>query len=427
MFFAFSLITHQLYSQCTDFAAGQPFNNLNTAFGGAPCDDGTGCAFLEFTGFEVFASESYFVDGFVEGGEYAFSICNGPSAGSWIPDFTIIAPSGAVDAFGPGDGDGCTISWVASETGTYVIGINEEGSCGGGQNLGTDNGLPALTCLNGTPCPVAPNCNAGTLANAGLVPICDPNGLFDIIIENSEPPKGGGFGFIAQNFLGGTGGGPPGDDGEIALLLNGPSFKAVDASFNGVLAESLSGPWVIKGLVLDANNDICGVTSDSLIVGFGTESPIVTDITTNGVDELTVFATGGLEPYSYLWSDGQTTQTAGGLMPDVAHTVTVSDLNGCSVEQEFLFTVSTNSISSLNELNISPNPNTGFFSVQLSFDRSEFVEVEVLDLTGKLIQNTKEELTSGQIDFDLNDSAAGVYFVRIIAGAESITQRIIVN
>ncbi|MEZ4932093.1 MAG: hypothetical protein R2788_08250 [Saprospiraceae bacterium] len=30
-------------------------------------------------------------------------------------EFTIVAPSGMIDAFGLGDGDGCTISWTASE------------------------------------------------------------------------------------------------------------------------------------------------------------------------------------------------------------------------------------------------------------------------------------------------------------------------
>src|SRR5690606_38644922 len=97
----------------------------------------------------VWAAEAYSVNNFVAGTEYTFSMCNGPGAGSWIPDFTIIAPSGTVDAFGEGDGDGCSITWTASESGTYFIVINEEGFCGGGSNTATDNGYPALTCTGG--------------------------------------------------------------------------------------------------------------------------------------------------------------------------------------------------------------------------------------------------------------------------------------
>jgi len=74
-----------------------------------------------------------------------------------------------------------------------------------------------------------------------------------------------------------------------------------------------------------------------------------------------------------------------------------------------------------------PNPNNGSFSVQLNFDINEFVEVEVLDITGRMVERASRELTSGNFDFDLNSSAAGVYFVRITAGAESLTERIIVS
>src|SRR5690606_14046831 len=41
---------------------------------------------------------------------------------------------------------------------------------------------------------------------------------------------------------------------------------------------------------------------------------------------------GGSGNYTYLWSDGQTTQTAGGLGPG-QHRVTVTDQNGCSASR----------------------------------------------------------------------------------------------
>ncbi|WP_242155022.1 LamG-like jellyroll fold domain-containing protein [Aestuariivivens sediminis] len=45
--------------------------------------------------------------------------------------------------------------------------------------------------------------------------------------------------------------------------------------------------------------------------------------------EATVDVTGGIGPFSYLWSNGQTTQNATGL-PAGSHSVTVTDSNGCS-------------------------------------------------------------------------------------------------
>jgi hypothetical protein len=149
-FLAAMLISFGINAQCLDWVNPTPetgWNDFNTMFGGAPMPDGDGnCEFNEITDFQVWASEAYAVDNFQEGVEYTFSMCNGSGAGNWVPEFTIIAPSGAVDSFGEGDGDGCSITWTASESGTYLIVINEAGECGGGSNLGTDNGFPALTC-----------------------------------------------------------------------------------------------------------------------------------------------------------------------------------------------------------------------------------------------------------------------------------------
>ena len=129
--------------ECTDFASG-PWGDFTNYFEGAPVDDGEGCPFNEIQDFEVWMSEAYVMENVVEGTSYTFSHCNGPGAGSWIPEYTIIAPSGNIDAFGAGDGDGCSITWIATESGTYLIGINEAGNCGVG--AGVDNGFPAITC-----------------------------------------------------------------------------------------------------------------------------------------------------------------------------------------------------------------------------------------------------------------------------------------
>jgi hypothetical protein len=53
--------------------------------------------------------------------------------------------------------------------------------------------------------------------------------------------------------------------------------------------------------------------------------------------EATVVASGGTPPYTYLWSDGQTTATATGLSAGT-YTVTVTDANDCEVECEVIIT-----------------------------------------------------------------------------------------
>jgi len=120
------------------------YTDFNGNFGGAPVSTEGDCPLLEIDSFEIWAGEAYVLDNVIEGTIYTFSHCNGPGAGSWSADYTIIAPGGAVDAFGEGNPNGCSISWEASESGTYLIVINEQGLCGESNTV--ENGHPAINC-----------------------------------------------------------------------------------------------------------------------------------------------------------------------------------------------------------------------------------------------------------------------------------------
>ena len=129
-------------AQCTEWVSPEPGAGW-TDFDPAPCNGQS----QEMDMFEAFASEAYQMEGITAGGNYTFSICNGPGAGSWVPDFTIIAPSGAVDAFGSDDGSACSITWTASETGTYLIVVSEAENCG--VENATGNGYPMIMTNSG--------------------------------------------------------------------------------------------------------------------------------------------------------------------------------------------------------------------------------------------------------------------------------------
>lgn len=154
-------------NDCTSWNNPSPttgWTDFNSFFGGAPQMIGGECPFYEITDYEVWASEAFEIDGFIAGNYYTFSHCNGPGSGSWIPEYIIIAPSGAVDGSGSGNGDGCSITWLATESGTYLIAINEQNNCGISSNV--DNGFPAITCNGG-------------IVSGSIYTDLDCNGIFD--------------------------------------------------------------------------------------------------------------------------------------------------------------------------------------------------------------------------------------------------------
>lgn len=250
---------------CTTWQDPSPttgWNNFNTTFGGAPCDDGSGCPFNEIQDFEVFASEAYGVDGFQSGGTYTFSICNGPGAGSWIADFTIIAPSGAIDAFGPGDG--CSITWTASESGTYFIVINKADQCGIANSIG--NGYPALTCENGTTTCGAVTCSTEGLINVGESTLC-PDEVTTVNLSNpASVPAGGGFGILFYN--------PTADSGINLTDVSLP--YTFNSDLNGLLSANgyalFEGEYQLTAFVYtdasDATGSICVSADNSINVTF---------------------------------------------------------------------------------------------------------------------------------------------------------------
>ena len=96
-----------------------------------------------------------------------------------------------------------------------------------------------------------------------------------------------------------------------------------------------------------------GFYTDTLLLPGGCDSVVITDLTVleplvpdisnvmmasglgNTDGSALAGAAGGLSPYSYLWSDGQTTDQATGLAGGVTACVTITDSNGCEADTCF--------------------------------------------------------------------------------------------
>ncbi|MCZ4410779.1 hypothetical protein O3Q51_18325, partial [Cryomorphaceae bacterium 1068] len=273
---AIAFSASSVFSQCETFNDG-PYVNFNNQ-GGAPCAD-PAPATNAITAFEIWKAESYLMANVQAGATYEFSACNsaagvGLGGTVWDIDYTIVAPSGAIDAFGLDAGSICAITWTATESGEYTIIINEAGNCGATTGLTVDNGFPQITYLGGGSCPdPVTACEAGTFDAATIPTEVCPFVAFDyaatgVSIPNS--PVAGEYAITFDAVPGSGAGGPFGaePDPSFILTLGAPGAGAenedVLVSIDNVLttaggAPAMTGEWILTGGVV-----VAGVFCDSL-------------------------------------------------------------------------------------------------------------------------------------------------------------------
>ena len=131
----------------------------------------------------------------------------------------------------------------------------------------------------------------------------------------------------------------------------------------------------------------------------------------------TAVASGGVPPYSYLWSDtlAQSTATATGLAAGT-YTVTVTDANGCPVVDSVVVELvnSAGERQLLQSLTLYPNP----FCKVLNFKGAEQVHgpvrLSLSSASGQLVFEKYHWRMPNRIHLD--GLPSGIYFLRIIAG-----------
>ena len=124
---------------------------------------------------------------------------------------------------------------------------------------------------------------------------------------------------------------PGGSTGTIDLTVSGGTAPFTYLWSNGAVTEDLINiaAGVYNADITDAGG--CTTTAGITIAELSGTAD-VSDISCNGADDGSIDLTvsEGLAPYSYLWSNGATTEDLTGLTPG-NYTVTISDAAGCSV------------------------------------------------------------------------------------------------
>ena len=205
-----------------------------------------------------------------------------------------------VSCYGGSDGT-ATIS-VSGGTAPYTYLWSD------GQTTATATGLSA-----GTYTVTATDANGCTIS--GSATINEPTALAETTTSTDVSCNGGSDGTATVSVSGGT---------------TPYSYLWSDGQTTATATGLSAGTYTVT--VTDANG--CTISGSATIdePDALTEETVSTDVSCYGGADgtATISVTGGTTPYSYLWSDGQTTATATGLSAGT-YTVTVTDANGCTI------------------------------------------------------------------------------------------------
>ncbi len=127
-------------------------------------------------------------------------------------------------------------------------------------------------------------------------------------------------------------------DGEITLTVTGGTTP-YDYAWNSgqttsFIDELMAGLYIVTVTDADGCEKLDSITiTEPVVLDSSTINVSTVNATCNGDNDgsATVTPTGGTAPYTYLWSDGQTTATASNLSAGV-YTVLVTDANNCSFD-----------------------------------------------------------------------------------------------
>ncbi|QQS29846.1 MAG: DUF11 domain-containing protein [Sphingobacteriales bacterium] len=285
------------------------------------------------------------------------ALCNGDANGSI--DLTITGAQGSVTIFW---NDGATTEDRTGLTaGTYSVTVTDSGNCSATisvsvnepEVLGMTGSITNVTITNGNDGTVSITVTGGTLPYSYLwsdgattedrtglsagtysVTVTDANGCLDeASFTLAEPPCSLELDISAEDAL------CNGDaNGSIDLTITGTQGSVTILWNDGATTEDRTGLTAGTYSVTVTDDGECTASisvsvNEPEVLGM---TGSVTNVTiTNGSDgTVSITVTGGTLPYSYLWSDGATTEDRTGLTAGT-YSVTVTDANGCLEEASF--------------------------------------------------------------------------------------------
>ncbi len=251
-----------------------------------------------------------------------------------------------------------------------------------------------------------------TQVDTAAFTITAPDPLSLSLISQTEPVCAGeSNGSIEVSATGGS--------GSYEYSIDGTNWVATP-----VFDNLSAGTYTVE--VRDADNNTCiAILSPALEL---TSPDPITVSSANTVDAssqsasdgaVNVSATGGTGALTYALSGNQQDNGAfSGLTPG-DYTMNITDENGCAVTEDFTisFTASVPGYIEGNEIKVFPNPSQGIFSLTIENPKTREYDIEILDISGKLVyhETFKTEYGKENVTFEISVPGAqkGAYILRI--------------
>jgi hypothetical protein len=210
-------------------------------------------------------------------------------------------------------------------------------------------------------------------------------------------------------------------DGAIPYTVNWTNGSSADEITN--LAKG-----IYQATITDANS--CEIATPLIPV----LQPMALSVdTATGSNNITmILASGGTAPYTYLWSNGDTSSNSSNLAAGT-YSITVTDAHGCDTTMQNIVIKQTNTdtipppVDSIKDSSVNiivyPNPTSGIVYMQSQMQQTAYIQV--VSEQGKIMEEGNYTINTSATSIDIAQFSAGIYFLKIVGDKSTRVVKII--
>ncbi len=124
---------------------------------------------------------------------------------------------------------------------------------------------------------------------------------------------------------------------------------------------------------------------------------------------LDLFVQGGVAPYTYNWSNGETNEDVFGITTEGVYEVNVTDANGCQVDVESYVALEAAGVQEMEStFTLYPNPNNG--NGTITWNNAEVNQITIVNAAGQIVDNQE---IANQTSATFNGLTPGMYVAKV--------------